>query len=64
MPRTAAKIKQADISRVIKAAKANGLENLSIELRPDGTVAFNLDTRTAPDSRNGVGLREKAWPRL
>lgn len=64
MPKTAAKIKQADISRVIKAAKQNGLDNLSIEIRPDGTVAFNLDTKPTPDSRYAAGAKQKAWAPL
>lgn len=64
MPRTAAKVKQADISRVIKAAKQNGMEAVTVEIRPDGTVTFNLDTKRGLESRSGAGSKQKAWAPL
>jgi hypothetical protein len=35
MPRTAAKVTQADIARVLRAAKAEGM---TVEVRPDGAI--------------------------
>lgn len=37
MPRTAAKISQADIARVLRAVAASGVR-LVVEVRPDGSI--------------------------
>lgn len=40
MPRTAAKITQADIARVLRAVGQSGLK-MSLEVRPDGTIRLD-----------------------
>ena len=37
MPRTAAKVTQADIARVLRAVSQSGLK-MSLEISPDGTM--------------------------
>jgi hypothetical protein len=37
MPRTAAKVTQADITRVLRAVKAAGVD-MRVEIAPDGTI--------------------------
>ena len=37
MPRTAARVTQADIARAIRAAKQAGAE-MAVEIAPDGTI--------------------------
>lgn len=64
MSRTPAKVTQSDINRVLKAARQNGMGQVSIEIRPDGTVAFNLDTKGPSESAQGAGPKQKAWAPL
>jgi len=45
MPRTPAKLTQADVARAIRAAKASGAG--SVEIRPDGTIVIPLQPATA-----------------
>lgn len=40
MPRTAAKVTQADIARVLRAVSQSGLK-MSLEVRPDGTMRLD-----------------------
>jgi hypothetical protein len=42
MPRTSAKVTQADVTRAIRAAKQAGAG--TVELRPDGTILIRLDS--------------------
>ena len=48
MPRTAAKITQADVARTIRAAKQAGAS--SVEVRPDGTIFVRIDGSNLPPS--------------
>lgn len=45
MPRTAAKVTQADIARAIRAAQSVS-ERLAVEVAPDGTIRICADTET------------------
>jgi hypothetical protein len=44
MSRTPARITQADVARVIRAARQAGAG--SIEVKPDGTISISLSTAT------------------
>jgi hypothetical protein len=46
MPKTAAKITQAEISRIFRAADKAGF-GLVIEIRPDGTMRFIQSNKPA-----------------
>jgi hypothetical protein len=48
MPRTPAKITQADVARTIRAAIQAGADR--VEVRPDGTILVRL----SPDAAGGV----------
>lgn len=40
MPRTAAKVTQADIARVLRAVAQSGMK-MSLEVKPDGTIRLD-----------------------
>lgn len=40
MPRTAAKVSQADIARVLRAVAQSGMR-MSLEVKPDGTIRLD-----------------------
>jgi hypothetical protein len=52
MPRRNAKITQAEVARVIRAAKQEGAT--AIEVRPDGTILVRL-TEPTPGPVDSVG---------
>jgi hypothetical protein len=43
MPRTA--FKQADVERMIRAARAVGIQHPSVEIRPDGAMRLLTDEK-------------------
>lgn len=58
MPRTPAKITQADIARVLRAVAASGMK-MSLEVRPDGTIRLEpVEAGQTPrfDKRQPVDL--------
>lgn len=58
MPRTAAKVTQADIARVLRAVSQSGLK-MNVSIAPDGTIRLEHADATKPapvDRRRPVDL--------
>ena len=54
MPRTPARVTQADIARAIRAAKQEGAEG--VKVLPDGTIYISLDRKTPEPPHEEVVL--------
>lgn len=52
MPRTAAKITQADIARAARALRAAGVERVRVVFRPEGVSVEPADRIEAPRERD------------
>ena len=49
MGRSAAKFRQADVTRALKGAKAAGLEALQVKIGPDGSIEISADKTRGDD---------------
>lgn len=49
MPRTAASLTQADVARVIRAAKQEGAAEVEVHSKDGGKIVVRLSPSTAPE---------------
>lgn len=58
--------KQCDVERLLRAAKAVGYQNPSVEKRPDGSLVLLTDKLFAPEPSNDsvdLDAEAEAWRR-
>ncbi len=58
MPRTPAKVTQADIARAARALRATGVDRVRVVFRDDG-ISVEADDGRAPESRSKLAQRER-----
>jgi hypothetical protein len=60
MPRTAAKVTQADIARVLRAVAQSGMK-MSLEISPDGTLKLHPADVAISDAPTQYAGEIKLW---
>jgi hypothetical protein len=61
MPRHAARFRQADVTRVVKAALAAGLVVDRVEIDADGKIAVVTASAPPPSSTSAADLAVERW---